>query len=81
MRGRKLEPTTAADPLLRQIFTEQERLGVTTYRLARLAGMSPKIVATLRHPEHDKGKRVLVHHIRQLAFVLDFEWPEKLVKR
>jgi len=80
-RGKALKPNTAVDPLLRQIFDEQERLGVSTPTLARLTDIDPRTIADLRHPAVGKGKRISVHHLRRLAEALDFEFPAKLRKR
>lgn len=80
-RGKALKPNTAVDPLLRQIFDEQERLGVSTATLARITGIDMRVIADLRHPAIGKGKRINMHHLRQLAEALDFEFPAKLRKR
>ncbi len=79
--GRPLEPNTAYDPLLKQLFTEQERLGVSTRVLAKLVGVDKRALDALRHPAVSKGKLVPLYVVRRLAEALDFVFPDKLVKR
>lgn len=79
--GRPLEPTTAYDPLLKQIFTEQERLCVSTRVLARLVGVNKRTLDDLRHPAETKGKMVPLFVVRRLAEAMDFTFPDRLVKR
>ena len=78
--GANLKPTTAFDPLLRQIFTEQERLRISTHRLAKLAHMGVSKVMDLRHPSIDHGKTCTLAQARRLAEALDFKFPDKLIK-
>lgn len=75
-----MKPTTNRDPLLRQIFTEQERLKVSNTRLAKLSGISVAAISELRHPDADKGKRPTLHQVRQLALTLNFDFPDRLLK-
>lgn len=80
-QGKLLKPNTAIDPMLRQLFDEQERLGVSTPVLARLTGMDARTISDLRHPAIGKGKSVSVRYLRKLAEALDFDFPDKLKKR
>lgn len=80
-QGKPLKPNTAVDPLLRQIFNEQERLGVSTPMLARLSDIDSRVIASLRHPAVGKGKSIDIHRLRRLAWALDFDFPDKLKKR
>lgn len=79
--GRPLQPHTAYDPLLAQIFSEQERLNVSTRLLADISGVPKRTIDEMRHPALNKGKRVPLWHVRRLAEALDFEFPTKLRKR
>lgn len=78
--GKPLQPTTAHDPLLRQIFAEQERLNLATTSLAKISHVHATTIADLRHPNGSKGKRVFIHQVKQLAIALDFKWPDSLEK-
>ena len=79
--GRPLQPNTCYDPLLKQLFAEQERLNVSTRLLADISGVPKYTIDDLRHPKLGKGKRVSLFHVRRLAEALDFEFPDKLRKR
>jgi hypothetical protein len=79
--GKPLKPNTTYDPLLRQIFTEQERLNVSSRLLANISGVPASTIEDLRHPSLDKGKRVPLHQVRRLAEALDFEFPDRMRKR
>ena len=79
--GKPLQPNTAYDPLLRQIFAEQERLNVSSRLLASISGVPASTIEDLRHPSLDKGKRVPLHQVRRLAEALDFEFPDRMRKR
>jgi hypothetical protein len=72
--GKPLQPNTAYDPLLKQIFDEQERLNVSSRLLASISGVPASTIEDLRHPSLDKGKRVPLHQVRRLAEALDFEF-------
>lgn len=76
----KLRPTTNRDPLLRQIFTEQERLRLPNSRLAGYSGLSERVIHDLRHPTEHNGKRATLVQVRALALALDFEFPARLIK-
>lgn len=75
-----MKPTTNRDPLLKQIFTEQERLRISTARFARLSGVDETTIGQLRHPNERKGKRPTLNQVRSLALALDFKFPERLSK-
>jgi hypothetical protein len=79
--GKPLKPNTAYDPLLRQIFAEQERLNVSTRQLASISGLPASTIEDLRHPSIDKGKHAVLHQVRRLAEALDFEFPDRMRKR
>ena len=79
--GRPLQPNTAYDPLLKQIFDEQERLNVSSRLLASISGVPASTIEDLRHPSIDKGKRVPLHQVRRLAEALDFDFPDRMRKR
>jgi hypothetical protein len=79
--GKPLQPNTAYDPLLKQIFDEQERLNVSSRLLASISGVPKHTIDELRHPSLDKGKRVPLHQVRRLAEALDFEFPDRMRKR
>lgn len=79
-RGRPPIPSTNQDPLLRQLFNEQDRLQVSTSRLAKISGIRAEIIAHYRHPSVFHGKRPHYEHVKALALALDFKWPEKLTK-
>lgn len=71
--------TTARDPLLRQIFAEQDRLRISSARLSYMSGISVYKIRHYRHP-NDHGKLVLLRDVRHLAEALDFNFPSKLLK-
>jgi hypothetical protein len=75
-----MKPTTNRDPLLRQIFTEQERLRISNRRLAKLSGIGVSAIGELRHPDEHTGKRPTLGQVRALALALDFKFPERLSK-
>ena len=75
-----LQPTTQPDPLLRFLFQEQERLGISNGRLARMSGVSPRCITRYRHPGSTGGKTPPLTHARQLAHALGFTFPDKLEK-
>lgn len=76
-----LQPTTQKDPLLRFLFREQERLGISNSRLARVSGVSPRCITRYRHPAPNTGgKSPPLTHARQLARALGFTFPESLEK-
>lgn len=75
-----LQPTTQPDPLLRFLFREQERLGISNSRLARMSGVSPRCIIRYRHPGPKGGKTPPLTHARQLAHALGFTFPDKLEK-
>jgi hypothetical protein len=79
--GKPLQPNTAYDPLMKQIFDEQERLNVSSRLLASISGVPASTIEDLRHPSLDKGKRVPLHQVRRLAEALDFEFPDSMRKR
>jgi hypothetical protein len=79
--GKPLKPNTAYDPLMKQIFDEQERLNVSSRLLANISGVPASTIDNLRHPTLDKGKRVPLHQVRRLAEALDFEFPDRMRKR
>lgn len=79
--GRPLQPHTSYDPLLAQIFSEQERLNVSTRLLADISGVPKRTIDQLRHPALDKGKNVPLYQVRRLAQALDFDFPDRLRKR
>jgi len=79
--GRPLQPNTAYDPILKQIFDEQERLNVSSRLLASISGVPASTIEDLRHPSLDKGKRVPLHQVRRLAEALDFDFPDRMRKR
>jgi hypothetical protein len=79
--GKPLQPNTAYDPLMKQIFDEQERLNVSSRLLASISGVPASTIEDLRHPSIDKGKRVPLHQVRRLAEALDFEFPNRMRKR
>jgi hypothetical protein len=79
--GKPLQPNTAYDPLMKQIFDEQERLNVSSRLLASISGVPASTIEDLRHPSLDKGKRVPLHQVRRLAEALDFEFPNRMRKR
>ena len=73
-------PSTNQDPLLRQIFDEQDRLGVSATTLARISGIDKRLISQLRHPLGGKGKRITLYQARALAEAMDFKWPARLIK-
>jgi hypothetical protein len=79
--GKPLQSNTAYDPLMKQIFDEQERLNVSSRLLASISGVPKHTIEDLRHPSIDKGKRVPLHQVRRLAEALDFEFPDRMRKR
>lgn len=79
--GRPLQPNTAYDPLLKQIFDEQERVNISTRVLAAISGVPATTINELRHPSLEKGKRATMFQVRRLAEALDFEFPERMRKR
>jgi hypothetical protein len=79
--GKPLKPNTAYDPLLKQIFDEQERLNVSSRLLANISGLPASTIEDLRHPSIDKGKHAVLHQVRRLAEALDFEFPDRMRKR
>jgi len=79
--GKPLQPNTAYDPLMKQIFDEQERLNVSSRLLASISGVPASTIEDLRHPSLDKGKRVPLHQVRRLAEALDFDFPDRMRKR
>jgi hypothetical protein len=79
--GKPLQPNTAYDPLLQQIFAEQERLNVSTRILSHLSGVPQSTIEDLRHPSSSNGKRIMLHHIRRLCEALDFDFPLTIKKR
>jgi hypothetical protein len=79
--GKPLQSNTAYDPLMKQIFDEQERLNVSSRLLASISGVPASTIEDLRHPSLDKGKRVPLHQVRRLAEALDFEFPDRMRKR
>jgi len=79
--GKPLQPNTAYDPLMKQIFDEQERLNVSSRLLASISGVPASTIEDLRHPSIDKGKRVPLHQVRRLAEALDFDFPDRMRKR
>lgn len=79
--GRPLQPSTAYDPLLKQLFDEQERLNVSTRLLADISGIPKRTIDQLRHPSLNKGKNLPLYQVRRLAEALDFVFPNRLQKR
>ena len=79
--GRPLKPSTAYDPILKQLFDEQERLNVSTRLLADISGVPKRTIDQLRHPALNKGKNLPLYQVRRLAEALDFEFPNRLRKR
>ena len=79
--GKPLQSNTAYDPLLKQVFDEQERLNVSSRLLASISGVPKRTIDELRHPSLDKGKRVPLHQVRRLAEALDFDFPNRMRKR
>lgn len=79
--GKPLQPSTAYDPLLKQIFNEQERLNVSTRILAHISGVPQSTIENLRHPAGSNGKRIMLHQVRRLAEALDFDFPSQIKKR
>lgn len=78
--AKSLQPTTQQDPLLRFLFREQERLGLSNGRLASMSGVSPRCITRYRHPTQKGGKAPPLTHARQLAHALGFIFPDKLEK-
>lgn len=79
--GRPLQPNTAYDPILKQLFDEQERLNVSTRLLADISGVPKRTLDNLRHPVLSSGKNMPLYQVRRLAEALDFEFPSRLRKR
>jgi hypothetical protein len=79
--GRPLRPHTSYDPLLKQIFDEQERLAVSSRLLSDISGVPKRIIDQLRHPKLGYGKNVPLYQVRRLAEALDFEFPDRMRKR
>jgi len=72
-------PTTAHDPLMRQLFVEQERRGITNLELARLSSIHHGVISALRHPRADgRGKRPTLAQARAIARALEFHFPDEL---
>lgn len=79
--GKPLQPNTAYDPILKQLFDEQERLNVSTRLLADISGVPGTTISAMRHPSGAGGKKIMLHHLRRLAEALDFVFPDRLRKR
>ncbi len=75
---RPLKPTKSTDPLLQQIFDEQQRLGMTTTDLAQRAGLPKPTVDGLRQPRPGRGKVVSINYVRRLATAVGFSFPNEL---
>lgn len=78
--GRPKLPSTAYEPLLRAIFAEQDRLNISTAKLAKISNLSPTTIAKLRHPHGGSGKNASLNQVRRLAEALDFQFPSTLRK-
>ena len=75
---RPLKPTKSTDPLLQQIFDEQQRLGMTTTDLAQRAGLPKPTVDGLRQPRPGRGKVVPINYVRRLATAVGLSFPSEL---
>lgn len=75
---RPLKSTKSTDPLLQQIFDEQQRLGMTTTDLAQRAGLPKPTVDGLRQPRPGGGKVVPINYVRRLATAVGFSFPSEL---
>jgi len=73
-----LTPNTATDPLLRQLFEEQERLNIPTSKLAAMANVEKRSLDHLRHPPPGKAKTARLDCVRGLATALGFAFPDQL---
>lgn len=71
----RLHPTTQPDPLLRALFTEQERRGLSNHRLATLSGVHRDVICAYRHPSRHGGKRPTITHVRAIAEALGYHFP------
>lgn len=77
-RGRA-QPSPTRNVWLRQVFDEQDRLGITNQTLARMSGMDVRTVNKLRQAGSD-GKRPTFDQVVNLLEAMDFKFPEKLTK-
>lgn len=74
------KPSTNRDPLIQQIFNEQDRLGISTGTFAKLSGIDRRALEHMRHPGIANGKRTTLIQARAMAEALEFVWPTKLQK-
>lgn len=72
-------PSTNPEPIMKQLFDEQDRLGITTLKLAMMTGIYWRTLSKLRHPMLGGGvKNASIYQARIIASALGFVMPTQL---
>lgn len=66
------KPITARDPILRTIFAEADKIGITMVELAKASGLDHKAITRMRRP-HDERYGVKAESLYCLAEALGME--------
>ena len=74
------KPITARDPILRTIFAEADKIGITMLDLAKASGLDHHAITRMRRPHHERygvkaeslyclaealGMEIIVRHKRE----------------